>query len=168
LLSLSWVVQNRWEEFSKLIKRTVVRMNIFGAKNNVHWNEFFKTGKINDCWDKFFCPIKIFVAYTNILDVQKSKAIWVLLVCKNNGLWDEFFKTSKINSRWKIKSQKETWRLVSPPSVKIFGEIMSLRQVFSNLVSPPLTKIFSGKYRRWAEFSWRKKKLSLKRVLIGI
>ena len=45
------------------------QMNIFGAKNNSRWDEFSKTSKIDGQQDEFFCPIKISVAYTNILDV---------------------------------------------------------------------------------------------------
>ena len=41
-----------------------------------------------------------------------------------------------------MKSQKGTWKLVGE---KIFGKILSLRQVFSNLVSPPQAKKIPGK-----------------------
>ena len=55
-----------------------------------------------------------------------------------------------------MKSQKGTWKLVSQ---KIFGEILSLRQVFSNLVSPPQAqKIFEGNTVGEPSFPDEKKK----------
>ena len=45
-----------------------------------------------------------------------------------------------------MKSQKGTWKLVSPPQAKKnFGKILPLRQVFSNLVSLPQAKNISWK-----------------------
>ena len=40
-------INGRWYEFSKLLQAIVVRVNIFGAKNNGRWDEFSKTSKID-------------------------------------------------------------------------------------------------------------------------
>ena len=70
-------------------------MNICGAKNKVHWNEFCETGKIDGRWNDFYCLIKISLVHAIILQVG---AYTKMLACKIDGRWDEFPKTDKLTA----------------------------------------------------------------------